>query len=864
MPYEAFISYRSADLGLAERLEKYLRSHGLAVWFDRVRLSPGFDWHAEIESGCDASRVVLPILTPDWKNSDWCRFETYGAEHVIPLLFSGEWEDVAPAPLRHLQYLDFRQPSEAVSTKLLALIHEYVAKPGVERPPRFASLPYGHNLQFVGRDDLLVELHELLHRPPTAGLTQGGVCAVTGIGGVGKTTIAREYAEKFWRLYGDVHWVRADPGALVIELARLALEMHAIPQASNNMLEDARAALRELNTRTPRLLVFDNAQDESTIQPWLPTTGGCRVIVTSRYAKWSVVVPSIGVGVLHPVAARSLLARRSGASPDGTRGADQLAEDLGFLPLALEQAAAFMHMTGTDVKHYRTLYARTRLRMLSQQTLGGTQYPDSVATTWHTTIERLGADARAVLRFLAHLAPDDIPISLLAVANPLGTGVLGRMRLLLSLSRPRKGKARAVDLETVLALLASYSMITLRGDAVGVHRLVQTVQRDEQPRRVRRTLAKRAIYSLYRTFPVADYDNFPLCARLLPHAKVAAGAASEEDFRCGRAALLFNQVAIFLQRRGQYADAEPLFRQAIGMWRSSWLGRFHPLYATGLSNLGILYSEWGRYAEAEQVLLEALELRRTLRGRRRDPLTGNILGSLGTMATKRGDFDTAEAYLTEALEIRRNIVGEGDVLFGAALSNIATLYEGAKRFAEAAEHYRAALTILRPSLPAGHPEVTQVAQNLAVCYYHAGKFDEAERLYVDALRSREVALGDVHPDLAYILTNLGKLYRDQGRHADAERVLLRAERIRTAALGESHPELARTVTYLGTLHDALGRHDSAEVFHLRALHIVRSTVGEANPLGVLVMENYARSLRAVNRIGEAEVLEARACSVVAP
>jgi hypothetical protein len=114
MPYHCFISYASSDLGFAERLHRRLVAAGFSVWFDKVRLRPGCNWHREIESGCEESKVVVPVLTPRWKGSEWTRFETYGAEFLVPLLFEGTFEDVATPPLTRFQAhtIDVTQETE--------------------------------------------------------------------------------------------------------------------------------------------------------------------------------------------------------------------------------------------------------------------------------------------------------------------------------------------------------------------------------------------------------------------------------------------------------------------------------------------------------------------------------------------------------------------------------------------------------------------------------------------------------------------------------------------------------------------------------------------------------------------------------
>jgi tetratricopeptide (TPR) repeat protein len=862
MPYDVFISYWSGDLLLAEELNRQLLGRGFSVWFDKARIEPGFDWHREIENGRDASRVVLPLLTPGWKTSEWCRFETYGAEGIVPLLFAGEWPEVATPPLRHFHYFDVRSRNPADWGAFSAAIRNLLVRPIPQKQPRVASLPYAHNPHFLGRDELLLEIHELLHPAPTTALTQGSVQAITGVGGVGKTTIAREYAEKFWRVYQDILWVRADPNLLPTEFARLALDLRALREPSQNADEDSRAALRELNAATPRLLILDNAPDEHSVQHWLPTAGGCRTIVTSRFTPWSAVVNVISVDILAREAARDLLLRRSGLAGDAhSRGADRLADQLGRLPLALEQAAAFMGKAGIDFDEYLALYTRRRLELLSERSFGGTHYPESVATTWRTTVAQLGQEARSLLQLISHFAADDIPVWVLGQAETTPPGVLSRIWSIgrRPVSKPDDGD-RPLALRRALGELGEYSMVRLREDAVSVHRLVQAVQMDEQDTRTRKAWAKRAVLALNRSIPEADYPNFRRWARLLPHARVAATAVSEWDFRFGAAALLINHTAIYLQKRGQYVAAEKYFRQALGIWASSFLGKYHPNYSIGLSNLGILLNEQGKFADAEPILLEALSLRSKL-ARQPDHMTGTILSSLAILQKSRADHAGAEVRFREALEIRRRTVGEQDRLYAEALSNVATLFIDSERYEEAEPLFRKALEIVRQVVGKGHPMLSQVSQNLGVVYHKLKRYPEAERLYRAALESREDALGPDHPELAYIQTNLAKMYLDLGELAQAEPLLRRALEIRDVPSGEPHPEIARTLSYLGTVLAAIGRRDEADSLHRRALEIVLRAFGERSSLTATVLGNFAASLRAAGRVPEAEQLEARAKAI---
>ncbi|MFY9938984.1 MAG: toll/interleukin-1 receptor domain-containing protein, partial [Silvibacterium sp.] len=131
MPHECFISYASLDVALAETLYRRLTDAGVDVWFDRARLRPGFNWQQEIESHCEKCRVVLPLLTPRWKLSEWTRYETYGAEAVIPLLVAGAYEDVVTPPLKKRQRISLKErwDDDAAWNELIDAVREHIARP---------------------------------------------------------------------------------------------------------------------------------------------------------------------------------------------------------------------------------------------------------------------------------------------------------------------------------------------------------------------------------------------------------------------------------------------------------------------------------------------------------------------------------------------------------------------------------------------------------------------------------------------------------------------------------------------------------------------------------------------------------------
>jgi hypothetical protein len=255
----------------------------------------------------------------------------------------------------------------------------------------------------------------------------------------------------------------------------------------------------------------------------------------------------VGVDVLAPEAARQLLLARSDSAENdvNARAADELARELGYLPLALEQAAAFAQNVGIDLGEYLRLFAESRRELLAEYALGGTQYPASVATTWWTTVERLSPLARAILRLAAFLAPDDCPVQMLEdgreqlregaddLAGEGNTRTPAKRRKSQGVRRAARGASGEVTplvLRKALGELAAYSMISLRRDGFSTHRLVQAVEIDHLNQRTLRKWARRGVQVVNLAFPEPEHPesihggcysdkSWERCYRLLPSAK---------------------------------------------------------------------------------------------------------------------------------------------------------------------------------------------------------------------------------------------------------------------------------------------------------------------------------------------------------
>ena len=323
----------------------------------------------------------------------------------------------------------------------------------------------------AGREDLLAALGTRL----SAGDDRWPrVVALCGLGGAGKTSVAVEYAHRHLA-ETDLAWQFSaeDPTVLTGDFARLAAQLGA------RELLDARdpvASVHAVLAAFPAgwLLLFDNAPDQASVQRFLPPAGHGLVLVTSQSALWPP-GQAIEVPVLDVQAAAGFLVSRTG-DPDG-QAAAELAGDLGGLPLALEQAAAFIQATGDNLAGYLASFRQQRAALLGRGEPAG--YGKTVATTWALAFGRLEQaepGAAGLLRLMACCAPEAVPLRLLLQPRPGLEGKLGPdvAPVLVPLLDNRLAAGDAV------AALRRYSLVTPAGDGlVSVHRLVQAVTIDQ-------------------------------------------------------------------------------------------------------------------------------------------------------------------------------------------------------------------------------------------------------------------------------------------------------------------------------------------------------------------------------------------------
>ena len=448
------------------------------------------------------------------------------------------------------------------------------------------------------------------------------------MGGVGKTSLAIEYAHRFRGLYAGVCWCPAETRTgLLSALASLALTLGAATAEEANVEKAAKAALRRLaEQRATWLLVYDNVPAPDAIADLLPSAGA-RVLITSRFSDWSELADEVALDVLPLEEAVAFLQGRTGRSD--AVGAETLAEALGRLPLALDHAGAYCKRTQMRFADYAE-----KASSLIRAAPRGAGYPRSVAATFNLAITEAVTqcpEAEALMAYFAQCAPERIPIALVEGAVE-----------------------DEAERQRTLAALAEVSL--LKHDpfedgtpAVTVHRLVQAVTRARsEANGSAQDAVGRLIARLVATYPAdSDPQSWPLCVKLTPHLLAGCGA---DDASVSE---LLSRAGNYFRARAAYSKATPLLRDALAM-RVKALGPEHPDTATSLANLASLLQDKGDFAEARAPMERALAITERAGGPER---VARILNNLALLLVAQDDLAGARALLERVLAIREKAFG---------------------------------------------------------------------------------------------------------------------------------------------------------------------------------------------------------------
>ncbi|WP_328916287.1 MULTISPECIES: FxSxx-COOH system tetratricopeptide repeat protein [unclassified Streptomyces] len=677
---------------------------------------------------------------------------------------------------------------------------------------------------FTGRGVELDRLDAALSVPGVA-LVQ----AVHGLGGVGKSALAAHWVATRPHGRSPVRWITADsPAGVQQGLSRLATALQ--PALAKALTAEALAeyAVQWLATHTGWLLVLDNVNDPADIAGLITRAPGGRFLITSRLATaWTDVSTLIRLDIMTPAESLALLTRITTAG-NGSRdldGAAELCEELGHLPLAVEQAAAYLAQNPlVTPRAYLGLLAEYPADMYGQGA-ATTPAERTVAQVWNITLDqvtRLQPAAADLLRTLAWYAPDEIPAALAHV--PAGPPAVS----------------------AAIGLLTAYNMITPdpATSTVSVHRLVQALTRTPDPNDPHRTpdliaaAREQATENLSKALPktISDPASWPTWRTLTPHVDALADQAAQETDTATTARIL-NETGLFLKGQGLITPAlRHLHRAATGSERV--LGKDHPDTLTSRNNLASAYESAGDLDRAIPLLKRTLTERVRVLGENH-PGTLTSRNNLAGAYQAAGDLDRAIQLFEQTLTDSERVLGEDHPDTLTFRNNLAYSYQAAGDLSRAIQLYEQTLTNRVRLLGKDHPDTLMSRNNLASAYESAGDLDQAIPLLERTLTDCERVLGKHHPDTLTSRNNLASAYESAGDLDQAIPLYEQTLTNRVRLLGKDHPDTLLSRNNLAYTYRSAGDLDQAIPLFERTLADCERVLSEGHPLVGLLRGNLA-------------------------
>jgi tetratricopeptide (TPR) repeat protein len=651
------------------------------------------------------------------------------------------------------------------------------------------NVPLARNPNFTGRDSEITLLYNRL----TSGGPNTSFQAVSGLGGVGKTQLALEYAYRHAHAYRVVWWLRAEePATLAADFADLAraLNLPGRNDADQRLAIDA--VKRWLAEHQRWLLIFDTAREPKDVIPYLSPAGTGHVIVTSRHASWRGVAMPMPVRELSRGESVAFLLKRTGQSDIDS--ADELAEELGDLPLALAQAGAYMEESGASMSSYIELFKKRQRELLRRSAAGDTT--PTVATTWDIAFKEAQSRSPAAAELLslaAFFAPDDIPRDALIEGSEYLPPTLA------------EAVRDPFALDDAIAALRRVSLIEVQEESLSVHRLVQAVVRERLPANERNEWAEHAVNLIWNAFP-DDLDDvrtvWPVCARFLPHARAATGHAEHLNVAREATHLLLRDAAKYLRRRGAFADSKEFFTRALAIAETEH-GPKHPHVATILNGLGVVLTELGDLAAAKRHTERALAIDEAGFGATH-PSVARDVNNLARILWRLNDLSGARDKVKRALEIDEHNLGRDHPELTLRLNDLGFLLREMDDLEGAREHLERALKIGEAAYGPENPNVASFLSNLAGVFQEIAEaeratkpeaarknFEAARRHLTRALAIAEATYGANHYTVALRRNNLGVLLKEMGDLAGAREQLEQALETMKKELGPDHRRVAR-------------------------------------------------------------------------
>ncbi len=775
--------------------------------------------------------------------------------------------------------IQFQQEREAISVyatvpptpptdlTLLDMAEQRLAKlplttiPKVSPLPQNSRMPLKANPFFVGHDEQFRAIAKALKAGETVVISQvetslmhNKTQVTSEFGGIGKTQLASEFVYRYGQYFnGGIFWLNfAEPASIPVEIVASGASLTAQLRADfRNLLleEQMRLVLSVWRSPLPRLLIFDNCEDEALLTHWRPPTGGTRVIVTSRQPHWkkSTNIHVIKLDVLPRKQSIALLRQYRPDPLVSEADLQAIAAEIGDLPLALHLAGSFLvhdrqESTVADylgqlhrfdlskqylLKHRSTLslptdhdYHTFRTFMLNYEQLDSTNPIDMLAQ---------------VILFRAAYFASSAPIPrdlLLATihygsSSKQGQHFWGKLRGFLNtgdLSDPATNLLRQAK-EAILRLIELGLLEAITDGALWLHPLLSSFVRQIAPSLETQAAVKKTLLEISQLLKQAGSPVTLLTWQ--PHIYAMSESLQQHEEEQQLASKPTDVFSYHLATSNDYSWERLYYERALSI-SEQMLGENHPYTAQSLDNLGTLLSFQGDYFAGRFCFERALAIRLAALGEN-DSETAKSFNNLGALLDAQGDYPGAKRYYEQSLAIREHILGEQHADTAQSLNNLGELLYKQEQYPMALSYFERALAISENVLGKYHPDTARILNNLGALLEAQEEPLLAYSAYEQALLIFKMVLGKDHPDTATGLNNLGTILITMGNYQDANVYYEEALSIRMAVFGDKHPDTADSLYNLAVLNFYKHNYEEATDLMNQAFKIQEMALGPHHP-----------------------------------
>lgn len=762
------------------------------------------------------------------------------------------------------------------------------------------SIPYNRNSYFTGREKILMKIYEILEAKQSRDLP----LAISGLGGMGKTQLALEYAYSYFDFYQSILWVRAASYSLLVSDFVTIAAILNLPEKDEQNQNIIIYAVKQWFVRNKNwLLIFDGVEDLDMLAEVLPVAREGHILLTTRSQLVGTRAVKLNIEKMTQEEGIAFLLRRAKkiglhsqtdeASERDQQHALEIYKEMDGLPLALDQAGAYIESEGhrEGVAEYLQLYQKRRADLLKIRGTTQNNHPMSVATTFSLAFDKVSEfnlTAASLLQLCAFLHPDNIPEELIEYAPDLQP----------SASDP-------LQFHEAIEELLKYSLVRRynEGQAFEIHRLVQAVLQDridEQKKLLWASYAINAVDSAYEAIGTNKksesewYSHIKDTMKYDIHAQVCAELVEEwEQLGSLEALFMLQNAGYSFCERALYTQAEPLLQKAVSLSKQlhgskhavtanciTKLGDFYEiisqfeaaedqykqalaiheqaseqeeeLIAIGLNNLGQLYSRMKKYTEAEQCYMKAIEIYNKYSKTFPESIL-TFLHNVTLFYLEQNNLEVAaqlQQKLQQYKEKASNLEYKRDL---SDIANEVLIYFKQNDY-QAAEHScLEALEILEQAqVPSGHRLRVLFLKYLAEVYVYKGEDVEAEKHYREVLEIHTKIFGPRHLKVAQILTRLAELCKYQKKFDEAIELYKHALPIFQQVYGNDHNNVIELLVDLAELYKHEKQYEQAAPLYEQALLSSRKIYGILHEITIYVLIAYTSLLQMMEKWEEAK------------